>query len=126
MIANRHRVVSKDANNEASVARDTMESIRNLYETHLAAGYPSRLSGDAEVEGISLIILDADIAGLAQSFLAADGRLRADQWFTLRQCLADTRAVLPHLEGDAWVYFARLHALAQALLRSAPDAPANI
>ena len=95
-------------------------TIRDLYETHLAAGYPPGLSGDAEIAGISLIILDADIAGLAQSFLTAEGRLRPDQWFTLRECLAHTRAVLPHLKGDAWVHFARLHALAQALLRSAP------
>jgi hypothetical protein len=102
-----------------------IDSIRNLYETHLAAGYPAALAGDAEVDGVALIILDADIAGLTQSFLATEGQLRPDQWFTLRQCLAGTRAVLPHLQEEAWVYFARLHALAQALLRSAPDAPAS-
>ena len=99
--------------------------IRDLYRTHLAAGYPTGLAGDAEVGGISLITLDADIAGLAESFLATQGRLRPDQWFTLRQCLADTRVVLAGLDADAWVYFARLHALAQALLRSAPDAAAT-
>jgi hypothetical protein len=97
-----------------------IESIRDLYEMHLAAGYPPDLAGDAEVDGISLILLDADIAGLAQTFLA-DGRLRPDQWYTLRQCRADTQVVLRQLAGEEWVYFARLHALAQALLRSAPE-----
>jgi hypothetical protein len=101
------------------------DSIRDLYEAHLAVDYPVALAGDAEVDGISLIILDADIAGLAQSFLAAGGELRPDQWFTLRQCVADTRTVLPGLQDDAWIHFARLHALAQALLRAAPNVAAE-
>lgn len=102
-----------------------MQSIRDILETHLAAGYPAGLAGDAEIDGISLILLDADIAGLAQSFLEADGHLRLDQWFILRECVAHTRAVLPELKDEAWVYFARLHALAQALLRSAPGLSAS-
>lgn len=99
----------------------TMESIRNLYETHLAAGYPPGLAGDAEIEGVALILLDADIVGLAEAFLASDGQLRPDQWYTLRQCRVVTHVVLPHLVGGEWVYFARLHALVQALLRSSPE-----
>ena len=51
-----------------------MEMVRDLHQAHLAAGYPAGLAGDAEIDGISLIILDADITGLAQSFLAANGR----------------------------------------------------
>jgi hypothetical protein len=102
-----------------------MQSVRDILETHLAAGYPPGLASDAEIDGISLILLDADVAGLAESFLAAGGHLRPDQWFILRQCVAHTRAVLPELKDEAWVYFARLHALAQALLRSAPDAAAS-
>jgi len=101
-----------------------VESIRDLLETHLAAGYPDDLRGDAEIEGISLILLDADIAGLAESFLAS-GSLRPDQRFSLRQCVADSKVVLRGLRDDAWVYFARLHALAQALLRMESDAPAG-
>jgi len=101
-----------------------MELIRDLLATHLAAGYPASLSGDAEIDGISLILLDADIAGLAESFLSSGG-LRSDQRFILQQCVTDSRSVLLSLRGDEWVYFARLHALAQALLRSTPDASAD-
>jgi hypothetical protein len=32
---------------------------------------------------------------------------------------------VPGLTGDAWVYFARLYALSQAMLRTAPDIPAH-
>ena len=104
-----------------TLARDKIELIRDLYAAHLAAGYPVGIAGDAEIQGISLIILDADVVGLAQTYLTTDGQLRPDQWLTLEQCLVATRAVLPELNDDAWVYFARLHALAQALLRSRPN-----
>ena len=95
-----------------------IDSVRDLFETHTGASYPPALSGAAEVAGVSLVILDSDISGLAQSFIAAKGALRADQWVTLRDCLAHTRSVLPELTGESWVYFARLHALGQAMLRS--------
>jgi hypothetical protein len=94
------------------------DSVRDLFDTHTGASYPPALTGDAEVAGVSLVILDSDISGLAQSFIAAGGALRADQWMTLRDCLAHTRSVLPELTGESWVYFARLYALGQAMLRS--------
>ena len=97
-----------------------METVRDILATHNAAAYPADLSGGAEVEGVSLVMLDADIAGLAAAYLGAGGTLRADQWFTLRECAADARAALPALSGESWVYFGRLYALAQALLRDAP------
>jgi hypothetical protein len=98
-----------------------IESVRDLFETHSGASYPPALAGDAEVAGVSLIILDSDITGLAQSFITNDGALRADQWLTLRDCLEHARTVLPSLTGESWVYFARLYALGQAMLRSTRD-----
>jgi hypothetical protein len=101
-----------------------MDSIRDLYEAHVAAPYPADLAGGAEVEGVALIMLDADIAGLAAAYLGGGRALRADQWFALRESVGDARLVLAHLRGEAWVYFGRLYALGQAMLRSAPDASA--
>ena len=101
------------------------DSVRNLFETHTGASYPPALSGEAEVAGVSLVILDSDISGLAQWFIAANGALRADQWLTLRDCLAHARSVLPELTGESWVYFARLYALGQAMLRSREQASAK-
>jgi hypothetical protein len=99
-----------------------MDSVRDLFDAHADAPYPPELSGGDEVEGVSLVMLDADIAGLAAAYLGTGGALRADQWHTLRESAADARAVLPRLAGDAWVYFGRLYALAQAMLRAAPRA----
>lgn len=99
-----------------------MQSVRDLLDARRAASYPAELSEGEEVGGIALVMLDADIDGLAAAYLASGGTLRSDQWFTLRQCVADVRSVLPRLSGEPWVYFARLFALAQAMLRTAPDA----
>jgi hypothetical protein len=49
-------------------------------------------------------------------------------WGTCRArfaCAAVARVIVPGLTGEAWVYFARLYALSQAMLRTAPDIPAH-
>jgi hypothetical protein len=98
-----------------------MDSVRDLLEAHDVASYP--LAGGDEADGVALVLLDADIAGLATTYLASGGALPAEQWRALRECAAVARVVVPSLSGDAWVYFARLYALTQAMLRSAPDIP---
>jgi hypothetical protein len=102
-----------------------MQAVRDLLDAHAAAPPPPELSGGGEVAGVSLVLLEADLAGLAASYLATGGALRRDQWFTLRECAEDARSVLPALSGDAWLYVGRLYALAQAMLRTAPRAPAG-
>jgi hypothetical protein len=101
---------------------DPVATVRDLLETHNASPYPPELSGGDEVAGVALVMLDADIAGLAAAYLGAGGALRPDQWFTLREALADARLVMPHLTGEAWVYFGRLYMLGRAMLRTAPEA----
>jgi hypothetical protein len=102
-----------------------MESVRDLLHAHDIAPYPVGLSGGDEIEGVALVLLDADIAGLAASYLDNDGVLPAEQWRVLGECAAVARVVVPNLKGDAWVYFVRLYALTQAMLRGAPDLPAE-
>jgi len=100
-----------------------MESVRDLLDAHDVAPYPTELSDGDESAGVALVLLDADIAGLAASYLENGGDLPAEQWRVLSECAAVARVVVPNLRGDAWVYFARLYALAQAMLRGAPDLP---
>lgn len=102
-----------------------MESVRDLLDAHDVAPYPADLSGEDEIAGVALVLLDADIAGLAASYLDHGGELTAEQWRLLIECAAVARVVVPNLRGNAWVYFARLFALAQAMLRGAPDLPAG-
>ena len=102
-----------------------MESVLDLLEAHEVAPYPTDLSGEDEVAGVALVLLDADIAGLAASYLENGGALSAEQWHVLEECSAVARVIVPGLTGDAWVYFVRLYALAQAMLRAAPQLPAG-
>ena len=102
-----------------------VESVRDLLAAHDGASFPDSLSDGDDAEGVALVLLDADIAGLAASYIASGGTLPAEQWLVLRECAAVARVVVPNLAGDAWVYFVRLYALTQAMLRSAPDAPAG-
>ena len=102
-----------------------MESVRDLLDAHDIAPYPTGLVDGDEVAGVALVLLDADIAGLAASYLENGGVLPAEQWRVLGECAAVARVIVPNLRGDAWVYFARLYALAQAMLRGAPDLPAE-
>ena len=98
-----------------------MESVRDLLGAHDVAPFPSELSAGDEASGVALAMLDADIAGLAASYLEHGGALPMDQWRALGECAAVVRVLVPGLSGDAWVYFARLYALSQAMLRTAPD-----
>ncbi|MFL5616938.1 MAG: hypothetical protein ACJ79A_00930 [Gemmatimonadaceae bacterium] len=102
-----------------------MESVRDLLAAHDTAPYPADLSAGDEVGGVALVLLDADIAGLAATYLDHEGVLPAEQWRALIECAAVARVIVPGLTGDAWVYFARLYALSQAMLRTAPDIPAR-
>jgi len=100
-----------------------MESVRDLLDAHDVAPFPTELSAGDEASGVALAMLDADIAGLAASYLQHDGALPEEQWRALLECAAVMRVIVPGLTGEAWVYFARLFALSQAMLRTAPDIP---
>jgi hypothetical protein len=101
-----------------------VESVRDLLAAHDDASFPDSLTDGSDAEGVALVLLDADIAGLAVSYIERGGTLPTEQWRVLRECAAVARVVVPNLSGDAWVYFVRLYALTQAMLRSAPDPPA--
>ena len=102
-----------------------MESVRDLLDAHDGARFPAGLSDDDEITAAALVLLDADLAGLAAAYLEQGGVLPLEQWRVLSECAAVARVVVPSLRGDAWVYFARLYALAQAMLRGAPDLPTD-
>jgi hypothetical protein len=100
-----------------------MESVRDLLDAHNEAPFPPGVSAGDEFDGVALVMLDADIASLAAAYLGGGGALPAEQWRALREAAAVARAVVPGMTGEAWVYFARLYALSQAMLRAAPPPP---
>ena len=93
--------------------------IAELLDAHLASSFPAGKRGDA-VSGIDLVLLDADVAGLASSYLA-HGALSESQRLILEGCLNDADRVVSGLSGEAGVYFARVRELAASVLRAGVD-----
>ena len=50
------------------------DSVQRLWDEHRATPFPARLRG-AEVAGVDMVMLDADIAGRVASWLGNDGRI---------------------------------------------------
>ncbi|MFB7239898.1 hypothetical protein ACFCXK_34585 [Streptomyces sp. NPDC056269] len=82
-----------------------------LWEEHRRAPYPDGFRG-VDVEGVELILLDADVAGLVLREL--DGGLDDDGVATLWACLADLDRVVPVINSAYCAsYFAKLRTLAR-------------
>ncbi|MER7492142.1 hypothetical protein ABT033_05735 [Streptomyces pharetrae] len=95
--------------------------LTRLCAEHRNAPYPAGFRG-VDVEGVELILLDADVAVLAEREL--DGRLDDAGVAMLWRCIAGLDKVLP-LIGDEYgaSYFARLRAMAgEAAARHLPSA----
>ncbi|GLC24680.1 hypothetical protein [Roseisolibacter agri] len=101
-------------------SHDDLAALHALLAVHGDAEFPEALAGGAPVADVSPIMLEADVTALATAFARSGGTLRRDQWWTLRECAADARTLVPKLTGESWVYFARVYAIAQAVLRHAP------
>ena len=88
--------------------------IIEFLETHLNARFPPG-AHELHLGDVDLELLDANVVGLAQSYLKA-GRLVPEQREILEGCVADLRRIVAALPDDMRDYFARLHALAVAVL----------
>jgi hypothetical protein len=87
--------------------------IAEFLESHLSTPFPQG-AHELRLTGVELEMLDADVVGLAQSYLQA-GRLAPEQREILASCIADLRRTIGVLPEEMRDYFARLHALAVAV-----------
>ena len=89
---------------------------QRLWDEHLSAPFPAGLRGQ-EIEGIDLVMLDADIAGCVSTWLGNKGRLDEPRRRWLEGSLDDLARILPLLaDRDERVYYERLRQLAQLAL----------
>jgi len=91
--------------------------IAQLWQQHQGATFPADCRGE-EVDGIDLVMLDADTAGCISCFLTSSGQLDSKRREILVACRRDLDQVLPQLQGHASVYYGRLRALAEAVLKA--------
>jgi hypothetical protein len=80
--------------------------VSELWKEHEKAPFPSGLRGE-EIFGVDLVMLDADAAGLVQTF-SRSGRLNARQVSFVEPIVRDLELVLPALSGEGRVHFDRL------------------
>lgn len=90
--------------------------ITEFLESHRRAAFPA---GVRELTDVDLTSLDDAVVGLAGSYLDR-GRLAPEEEAALAACVAALRRVVPELPGETREYFARLHALAVAVLHQLP------
>jgi hypothetical protein len=93
--------------------------IAQLLQQHFALPYPGHdLLPDSDLE-----LLDADVVGLATSYLN-EGGLNEHELPMLRRCLVETEAIVPRLHGEARAYFEGVRAIAAAVLQDVDRAHA--
>lgn len=97
------------------------DQLARLWEEHRRALFPASFRG-VDIEGVDLVLLDADVAGLVQRELNAvlDDRGIAILW----ACIADLDKIVPLINEEyCAAYFARLRTMAKlAAARHIPTA----
>jgi hypothetical protein len=92
------------------------DRLRQLWQEHERAPFPEGLAGE-EINGVDLVLIDADIAGAIASSVDAPRNLDPTSREALVLCRADLERVLPHLSNTPeGLYFARLAAMADLAL----------
>ena len=91
-------------------------TVDNLWQQHLAAGFPSGLAG-RDVGGIDFVMLDADVAGCVSTFLHRKHVLDSARIALLGLALGNIERLLPQFEPAQREYFERLADLARLVLR---------
>ena len=95
-------------------------AIAQLWAEHQADDFPAEIYGQ-EVDGYDVVMIEADIAGCVDAFLAASGRL--DLWRTAVLGLVLRHAALAaqELPAAARPRYARLERLARLVLEAVRD-----
>jgi hypothetical protein len=92
--------------------------IAEFLESHRKAPFPAGVR-ELELSDVDLESLNVAVVDLGDSYLER-GRLEPQQEAALETSVADLRRVVPELPEGMREYFARLHALAVAVLHKLP------
>lgn len=94
---------------------DRMDRVRRLWRMHKAAPFPPQVQA-AQVEGVDLVQLDADLAECIIEWIGSGGRLGAERQVVLAQLMAAADLVMPSLPPDERVRYRRLQRMAAPAL----------
>ena len=94
----------------------SLQQIDDLWRQHLAEAFPVGLAGH-EIDGIDLVLLDADIAGCISTFVDTRN-LNLFQTAVLGLSYKDVASIVLESDGNVRTYFSRLEKLAGLVLRA--------
>lgn len=109
------------------VVEDQLQSstVAQQWNKHLRDEFPARLRGE-ELEGVDLVMLDADTAGCVIAWLGNNGVLDEQQKHSLGAVLRDLDVVLPLLTDPVEAaYYQRLQGLAQVIAGPRSERPSG-
>ena len=87
-------------------------AVARLWQEHLSAAFPGTLRG-AELAGVDMVMLDADVAGCVSTWRNNRGTLDSERRRILHDCITDLDKVLPLLTSKEDLrYYQRLRQLA--------------
>jgi len=90
--------------------------IEQLWREHELAAFPQGYRGK-DINGIDLVMLDADVAGCVDTFLSR-GNLNLFQTAILGLCYRNLSYLLPTLNEEGKAYYRRLELLAELVLKA--------
>ncbi|MGW6547975.1 hypothetical protein ACWGBH_34765 [Streptomyces massasporeus] len=104
------------------ISSEQMQNAALLWEEHLRADFPADLRG-VELGGIDMVLLDAQTAGCAHTWIGNGGVLNVERTRTLLGCIEDLDRVTPQITTPSGrQYYERLHRLALLISTTAPEA----
>ena len=92
-----------------------MEKIQIIFDRLYHQSFPSE-SGK-EINGVDLVMIDADTIGIITCFLGNKGKLSQPQINILRSCINDLTLLIPHLSKTEKEYFSSLKDLAEKVIK---------
>jgi hypothetical protein len=100
---------------------DRLGAVAELWEAHTQTAFPGRLRG-ADVAGVCLVVVDADVAGCVSIWLRRGGNIDDRRWDFLAACEQELLRVIPELDDDEAAYYHRLLDMAVLVLEATDDA----
>ena len=96
---------------------DRMATVARLWQAHCGAPFPDRLKS-ADVVGIEMVTLDADVSGCVSAWLKGGGSIDPRRWGILASRERELQRVVPALSGHEAAYCRRLLSLTELVLAS--------
>ncbi|MGW5666480.1 hypothetical protein [Micromonospora sp. NPDC003776] len=98
---------------------DRLAAVAELWEAHAQTPFPGRLRS-ADVAGVSMVLLDSNVAGCVSTWLHQGGSIDDGRGHILAACEQELLHVIPELDDDEAAYYQRLLDMT-VLVLEAPD-----